>query len=316
MNNKSELVSVIVPVYNVEKYLEKCVKSIIAQSYHTLEIILVDDGSTDSSGKLCDAVAVDDERIHVIHKKNGGLSDARNAGLNIANGSFYMFVDSDDYLTKDAVESMLVSAIENNCEIAVCNMVRFSEEGDSSMFYCPTQKETVYKGDDRFRTLNQPSVCNKLFRAELFKEIRFPKGKYYEDTFVYHELVYQAQKLVLTGKDSYWYLQRQGSILEHSQYTNRYFDFVEAVYIRAKFLIQHHIQPYGNEACLSLYAALSNAEKCIKKDAENKNKFKEAHRWYKYAYLELKKPGVNCSIKQKIRLFLLNYIPILHSHLY
>ena len=275
------LVSVIVPVYNVERYLKKCVQSIMKQTYKNLEIILIDDGSTDSSRQICDELENCDERIIVIHKKNGGLSDARNAGLDIASGAYYSFIDS-----------------------------------ESSLFYHPVNHEKVLFHEVRFDTLNQPSVCNKLFSSELFQNIRFPKGKYYEDTFIYHELLYRANNVVLTGTDSYWYLERSGSIVGSHEYTVRYFDFIEAIWTRAKFLIDNNVQPYGKEACLSLYAAFSNAEKYIKKSSENIEKFKIAQDQYGFAYKVLTKQNHNIGLKQKLRLIILKYFPILHSRIY
>ena len=316
MKEYCELVSVIVPVYNVEKYLSKCVESILTQSYRMLEIILVNDGSTDASGDLCNEWAKKDNRIIVIHKTNGGLSDARNAGLDIAQGKYVIFIDSDDYITVDMIETLLISAETNLCEISVCNMMRFSETGNIAPFYNPTDRETVLLGNDRFETLKQPSVCNKLFAIELFEGIRFPKGKYYEDTFVYHELVYRSKKVVLTGKDGYWYLLRDDSIVGGSQYTDRYFDFIEAVWKRAKFLIDHKVQLYADEACLSLYAALTNAEKHIMKTDNNRMLFKKAHQYYELAYKKLMEYGNNVGFKQKTRLILLKYCPSLHSKIY
>ena len=310
------LVSVIVPVYNVERYLKKCVQSIMKQTYKNLEIILIDDGSTDSSRQICDELENCDERIIVIHKKNGGLSDARNAGLDIASGTYYSFIDSDDYISLDMIEIMLDSVRRNCCEIAICNMVRFSESGESSLFYHPVNHEKVLFHEARFDTLNQPSVCNKLFSSELFQNIRFPKGKYYEDTFIYHELLYRANNVVLTGTDSYWYLERSGSIVGSHEYTVRYFDFIEAIWTRAKFLIDNNVQPYGKEACLSLYAAFSNAEKYIKKSSENIEKFKIAQDQYGFAYKVLTKQNHNIGLKQKLRLIILKYFPILHSRIY
>lgn len=310
------LVSVIIPVYNVEKYLKKCVESVLNQTYKNLDIILVDDGSKDSSGKMCDEWGKREKRVTIIHKRNGGLSDARNAGLDVARGNYYVFVDSDDYISSDMIEIMMDSAKRNSCEIAICNMIRFSESGDSFPFYKPVTNEQVLLGEKRFQTLSQPSVCNKLFRADLFENIRFPKGKYYEDTFIYHELLFRAKNVVLTGSDSYWYLERDDSIVGCPKYTVRYFDFIEAVWKRAKFLIEQNIQPFGDEACLSLYAAFSNAEKNIKKTVENKKNFKKAKSQYGLAYKVLMQHGKKISIKQKIRLVMLKYFPALHSKIY
>lgn len=310
------LVSVVIPVYNVEKYLQKCVESVLKQTYRKLDIILVDDGSTDLSSKMCDELGNYDKRVTVIHKRNGGLSDARNAGLDVAKGEYYAFIDSDDYISVDMIEIMVNSIKKNNCDIAICNMVRFSDSNGFYLFYHPVVQEKVLSGKERFDTLNQPSVCNKLFASSLFKNIRFPKGKYYEDTFVYHELLYRAKSIVLTGTNSYWYLERSDSIVGSLRYTPRYFDFIEAVWRRAEFLIEKNVHPYGEEACLSLYAAFSNAEKYIKKDSKNKEKFKKAREQYGFAYKVLIKQSHNVSLKQKVRLFMLKFFPVFHSKIY
>lgn len=316
MDKEQPLISVIVPVYNVEKYLKKCVDSITSQTYKNLEIFLVDDGSTDSSGQICNEFEKNDARIKVIHKKNGGLSDARNAGLDRAKGQYYAFIDSDDYIQDNTIEIMLNAIKKNKSEIAVCNMVRFLEEGETVQFYCPTDHEVLYQGNQRYKTLNQPSVCNKLFEAKLFEGIRFPKGKYYEDTFVYHEVLYRANNIVLTGTDSYWYLSREDSIVGQPQYTERYFDFIEAVYKRADFLLKHDVQPYAKEACLSLYAAIANAESNIEENTKTIEKFSIARKQYTLAYNELMKTKNQIGIKQKLRLMLLKYFPKLHVKIY
>lgn len=316
MDKEQPLISVIVPVYNVEKYLKKCVDSITSQTYKNLEIFLVDDGSTDSSGQICNEFEKNDARIKVIHKKNGGLSDARNAGLDRAKGQYYAFIDSDDYIQDNTIEIMLNAIKKNKSEIAVCNMIRFLEEGETVQFYCPTDHEVLYQGNQRYKTLNQPSVCNKLFEAKLFEGIRFPKGKYYEDTFVYHEVLYRANNIVLTGTDSYWYLSREDSIVGQPQYTERYFDFIEAVYKRADFLLKHDVQPYAKEACLSLYDAIANAESNIEENTKTIEKFSIARKQYTLAYNELMKTKNQIGIKQKLRLMLLKYFPKLHVKIY
>ena len=309
------LISVVVPVYNVEHYLKKCVDSICHQTYRNLEIILVDDGSTDCSGSLCDEFATSDSRIRVIHKSNGGLSDARNAGMELASGEWWMFVDSDDYIAPDTAETLLLAAVENHCEIAVCNMMRIYEDGKQEPFYCPVTEPTIWAGEQRFETLRQPSVCNKLFRADLFKELRFPKGKFYEDTFVYHVLAHRANRIALTGLSGYYYLSRRESILGQSQFTDRYFDYVEAIHERAMFLFNHGVSRYGEEACLSLYAAIVNSTKNIRKTPQNAEHFQRMWEWYELAYRNLMS-SPDTSIKQKLRLFFLKYAPKIHNKLY
>ena len=312
---KANKISVIVPVFNVENYLEKCVKSIIEQTYKNLEVILVDDGSTDKSGFLCDELKKQDYRIKVIHKTNGGLSDARNAGIQVSTCKYLSFIDSDDYLERTALEQMMQAILISHSEIAICNIMRFYDDGCTEEFYNPTDNQEVLEGIRRFDTLNQPSVCNKLFDAKLFANISFPYGKFYEDTYVYHELLYKADKVVLTGKTGYWYLSRKGSILGRSQFSNRYFDFIEAVYMRADFLIKRDIQPYGDEAFLSLYAALANAEKNIDHKL-NKDDFHKVREYYRQVYNQIDYKKARFNIKQIVRIVLLRYFPGIHSKLY
>ena len=311
----NELISVIVPIFNVENYLGKCIQSICAQTYRNIEIILVDDGSTDRSGKICDEYAGKDPRIRVIHKPNGGLSDARNAGIEVAVGKWFSFIDSDDFISQDTIEKLYQAAISNHCQISVCNMVRIFEDGETQPFYNPVQTTTVLDKAKRFDTLNQPSVCNKLFDATLFEGVRFPKGKFYEDTFVYHILANRSSRIVLTGHDGYLYLSRRESILGQPRYTDRYFDMIEAVYERVTYLLAHNISHYGEEACLSLYAAVFAAEKHITKTAQNREKFQQMWEWYQVAYKHLIHRS-DTGVKQKIRLFLLKNFPMLHNRIY
>lgn len=312
---EKEQVSVIIPVYNVEAYVRKCIKSICDQTFNGLEIILVDDGSTDFSGEICDEWAQKDSRIRVIHKENGGLADARNVGIQAANGSWLMFVDSDDTITQDNIQQLYEAATAYNCEIAVCNMVRIYDDGATEPFYHPVSELTLWDGVQRFETMKQPSVCNKLFRADLFEDVQFPKGKYYEDTFIYHILAHHANRIVLTGQDGYLYLSRRESILGHQKYSDRYFDFVEAVYARMTYLMEYQIDYYAEEACMSMYAAVSNGEKYMVETADNTKKIALMRYWYRIAYGYLMKcPDVR--LKQRIRLILLRYCPVLHSKIY
>lgn len=311
----NKLVSVIVPIYNVERYLEKCIESICRQKFTGIEIILVDDGSTDHSGEICDEWSRKDSRIRVIHKENGGLSDARNIGIEAASGAWYMFVDSDDTITPDAVQLLYEAAMAYDCEMAVCNIVCIYHDGATEPFYNPVSELTVLDGQQRFETLKQPSACNKLFRADLFRDVRFPKGKFYEDTFVYHILAHRASRIVLTGHNGYYYLSRRESILGQPRYTDRYFDMAEAVYERMTYLLAHQVPYYAEEACLSLYAVVSNGEKFIVRTAANAPKFVQMRRWYRVAYDHLMRHP-DTGIKQKLRLVLLRYCPALHSRIY
>lgn len=309
---EKEIISIIVPVYNVEQYLNKCIESICCQSYAELEIILVDDGSTDGCGQICDSWGIKDKRIKVVHKNNGGLSEARNVGIELSSGSWIMFIDSDDFIAIENVEILYREAIDNNCEISVCNIVRVYDDGTYEPFYSPTDCVKVLDGDERFKTLRQPSVCNKLFKRTLFEKVRFPVGKFYEDTFVYHLLAYKANKIVLTGNEGYFYFLRKESILGKPKYTDRYFDFIEAVYMRMTYLLENNVEYYGEEACLSLYAAVSDCEKYVIKTPENRDAIIKMYQYYRAAYKHLIKKA-NIDKKQKLRLIMLRYFPKLHS---
>ena len=214
------LISVIVPVYRVEAYLERCVKSILSQTYKNLEVILVDDGSPDQCPAICDACAEKDARVKVIHQENKGLSGARNAGIDAASGEYLAFVDSDDYVSPHFIEELYQLLQDTGCAIGQC---RFSyvkgdglvEEGDSA--FC------IYRGESLMEQLYGPeekATCfvvawNKLYRAELFKEtgIRYPEGRIHEDEATTYRLFHEAKKLAFLDRALYgYYTENGGSI--------------------------------------------------------------------------------------------------------
>lgn len=210
-------ISVIIPVFNIENYIEKCVNSIVKQTYTKLEIILVDDGSTDCSGMLCDEWEERDKRIRVIHKKNGGLSDARNAGIDIANGDFLVFIDGDDYVHKKMVEVLYQNLINTKSDISVCKYIKINESELPDI----SEKEIKYQtfmGTEKNLQLyrNNAECCvmwNKMFSKKLFRTLRFPVGKVHEDEFVIHRLLADADKIVFCNQILYYYIQRKGSIM-------------------------------------------------------------------------------------------------------
>lgn len=211
------LISVIVPVYNVEEYLARCVDSVLAQTYSNLEVILVDDGAKDSSGRICDEFAQKDPRVRVVHKENGGLSSARNAGIDIARGEFLEFVDSDDWLEPDAVESMLRLAQSHQVELVVGGRWDVSAKtGNKKKGLCPKVQE-VLSGEELVRRIFRwdncdSSACDKLFARRLFREIRFPHGVVCEDVPIMYKIVLDAGRVALLDKPVYNYYHRSGSI--------------------------------------------------------------------------------------------------------
>lgn len=217
MNNI--LVSVVVPVYNVDKYLSICVNSIISQTYQELDIILVDDGSTDNSAQICDTFAASEKRIRVIHQTNKGLSGARNAGLDIARGEYVFLVDSDDFITKDIIEMMLEDALSTEADIVVCNNIRCSEKDNLNSMCIPEYSNEIIQltGDEKiksFLTKSDIKVCawGKLYKSYLFRSIRYPEGRYHEDNFTTYKLVDLAKKITITQQVGYIYRNTSTSI--------------------------------------------------------------------------------------------------------
>ena len=233
-----KLISVIVPVYNVEKYLEKCVKSIIGQTYKNLEIILVDDGSTDSSGKMCDEISKTDDRIKVIHKKNGGLSDARNAALKIAKGDYFGFVDSDDYIATDMFETLCNLLENNNSDISI---VSYYEIYNDKLIGVRDSKDLVnFNKLDAMKELLMDSriqsyAWNKLFKRDLFNGLEFPTGKNFEDIATTLLLFEKANKVTLLEEPKYYYLRRDDSIVGVRNYKT-YMDYLEVIYDKYLYL--------------------------------------------------------------------------------
>lgn len=214
MKQSEDLISVIVPVYNVEKYLHKCVDSIANQTYKNLEIILVDDGSTDNSGKICDEFAEKDGRIKVIHKENGGQATARNMALNDAKGKYISFADSDDWLSDVFIENMHSEILRTDADIAVCARIKVYQKGSKLAFNdMPSAVMTNVQALKNMLTYNNMDAapCDKLYKASLLKSLRFPTGYICEDIPFVFGAVMNAEKVVYINKPLYYYLQRQGS---------------------------------------------------------------------------------------------------------
>lgn len=223
MKEREPKISVIVPVYKVEPYLRKCLDSIINQTYRNLQIILVDDGSPDNCGVICDEYAAKDRRIQVIHQENGGVSAARNSGLALVTGDYIGWVDSDDWIEADMYEYLLENALKYQADIAVCS--RFERY----------KNKCVRRGWEHLDVLNteqalelllknnvmQNYLCDKLWRRELFDNICFPVGKTFEDIAIMHKLFIKAERVICLPEAKYNYLQRVGSIVDNISLENR-----------------------------------------------------------------------------------------------
>ena len=238
-----ELVTVIVPVYEVEKYLIQCIESIIHQTYGNIEVLLIDDGSTDNSGRICDNFAKKDSRVTCMHIENCGVSGARNVGLNHANGDYILFVDSDDYILPDMIENLLFAIKREKVDIAVCGYTRVYEEEQKN-------RDTVYEYERilegrellEFLLKDPKSILfvvawNKLFKKELFASLRFPEKMSNEDEYLAHSLLALSERVIILPKSYYMYRQISESITKSQKYAGN-MDLLKAHYHRLKYFRQ------------------------------------------------------------------------------
>jgi len=251
----ARLISIIVPVYNVREYLDRCIESIVHQTYRELEIILVDDGSTDDSGSICDQWAEKDSRIQVIHKPNGGLSDARNAGLREARGEMIGFVDSDDYIHREMFSRLLEIMRREGSDIVECEMQRFFESSDVVTEIQPAEIRTY----DNHGAVEQlllerwfhHTAPTKVYRRSTVKGILFETGKINEDVLWSYRAFHKANKVTYTGEPLYYYYQRMGSIM-NTAYTEKRFHALDALQQRAEYIRKDYPALYP--LALRLYA--------------------------------------------------------------
>lgn len=237
-----EKISVIVPVYNVEQYLERCVDSIINQTYTNLEIILVNDGSTDNSGKLCDELAKKDERIRVIHKENGGLSDARNRGIDEAESDLVGFIDSDDYIDSDMYEILLKNLNNTGADLSMCALYDVYNNTPEAQV---TNKETwELSSEQAIKMVMEAKILsvtavNKLYRKSLFSDLKFEVGKIAEDAFIMIKLLDKCEKIVATNEKKYYYVHRENSITTQ-KFSTKFLNVIEAYEQNSNIILEKY----------------------------------------------------------------------------
>ncbi|MBE5821327.1 MAG: glycosyltransferase [Clostridiales bacterium] len=262
----NKLITVIVPVYNVEKYIRNCIESIINQTYSNLEIILVDDGSLDSSPQIIDEYAKKDKRIRVIHKENGGVSSARNAGLKIASGEYITFVDSDDTINSKIYEILYNLIKKYDTEITMCEAIKVYEDEEGKIIIPELEEndiqEKVLNSGEAIKLMIMDGnignfACTKLFKKELFNNITFPDGKVYEDAGTTYKVVHNANKIVYTNLKLYNYFYgRIGSIT--STFTEKkILDSLEAYFEQYLFILNNYpeIKQYANITWVRMYTS-------------------------------------------------------------
>lgn len=261
-----DLISIIVPIYKVAPYLDRCVRSLIQQTYENIEIILVDDGSPDECPQLCDEWQEKDDRIKVLHKENGGLSSARNSGIAIAKGEYIAFVDGDDYVACDMCEKLYEAIQRDQSDMCICNFCMVDDEGnvlETEDNQSPIRND-VYSKEEVLRIICAGTkmanewrfvpAWNKLYRKEIFASCLFEEGRLHEDEFAIHHFVHACDKISTISDELYYYVQRANSIMS-SQFSIRRFDV--ALALKDRYLFVKEIdKELGVAALLQLYVYL------------------------------------------------------------
>ena len=308
--DKHPLVSIIIPVYNVEKYINECLDSVVNQSYRNMEIILVDDGSTDSSGALCDKWGIRDSRVKVIHKGNGGLSDARNVGIKNSNGKYVYFLDSDDFIATDAIEELLNVAESNQLDIVMADLVPFIDKPRKKLLAEKVIEISSNIEMMRKMFLNEGithCACGKLFLASLWESISFPKGSVYEDYATIYLIVGESKKIgLIKNIDTYFYRMRLDSIM-HNSFSDRDLVIFQIAQNVTKYVEEYYPQIKEYAEYMELVTNLKFMKKIL--DVSFNAYLGEQRKVYqcvkKYKDL-LKMPWAKKSDKIKVRLLLVN----------
>lgn len=273
-----DLISVIVPVYKVEPYLDRCVQSIVDQTFRNLEIILVDDGSPDNCGAMCDAWAEKDSRIKVIHKENGGLSDARNAGMAVATGQYIAFVDSDDWIAPDYISAMLYAILSHHAQLAACDVLFVEDDASLSPKITASPSVRICTPEQALENLIhgcgfRAVAWNKLYHRSLLQDVSFPVGRHHEDEFITYKLLARAEKLIYIEAPLYFYLQRPGSIMR--TLSIKRLDALDAYLERHELFRQHFPRLYTQDKvsfCISCAAFYTTA---LSQQFSDRQQFKE-----------------------------------------
>lgn len=314
-------ISVIIPIYNVEKYLEKCINSILNQTYKNIELILVNDGSKDSCKSICNRYAEKDSRIKVIHKENGGVSSARNKGIEIATGEYIAFVDSDDYIHKNMYELMINIAKSNKSDITICDFKYVNANNPEKInndlnvdnleieeFTSIECLENLYgKTPVKFEV-----VWNKLYKRELFENVRYEESRIYEDSIIIHRLIYLSKKVIYLHCPLYMYLQREGSITS-KPFKLKNLDGIYALKSRVEFFKSKKLVKLKYKADYDYRVRfIKDYYKAEKSLIHSKKVLREFKREFNKGILEIfKNPNFNC--KEKISLYIFIISPYLYK---
>ena len=313
------IISIIVPIYNVGKYLPRCIDSILNQTFKNFELIIVNDGSTDNSGVVCDDYTKKDTRIKIIHKSNGGVSSARNAGLYLAKGKYIGFVDPDDYIDKNMYEKLYRLCIDNNSDIAIC---RFNREINGNIQNKEGTEEIIklnnveamnelFKGN-----LYRFSLCNKLFSNKCFNDVLFPEGRIHEDLSTTYRLFANSKSSIYINYCGYIYVKRENSILTSIFNEKRLQAFIGWDEI-IEFMDKNYKELNNQVIATFTYWCMDNISYILKQvnDFDKKKKYLSRIKEYttKY-YIYIKENSIlSRRYKLKIRILNLNYKLFIYS---
>ena len=307
------IISIIVPIYNVGKYLPRCIESILNQTFNNFELILVNDGSTDNSGVVCDDYAKKDTRIKIVHKSNGGVSSARNAGLYVAKGEYIGFVDPDDYIDKNMYEKLYRLCIDNNSDIAIC---RFNREINGKIQNKESTEEIIelnnmeamnelFKGN-----LYRFSLCNKLFSKKCFNDVLFPEERIHEDLSTTYKLFDNSKKTVYINYCGYIYVRRENSILTSTYNEKRLQAFIAWDEI-IEFIDKNYYEIIEQVIATFTYWCVDNILYILNQVNNSKKKNNYLNIIQKYTtkyYIYIKRNNIlSRSYKLRIRIFNINY---------
>ena len=300
------LISIIIPVYKVEKYIHKCIDSVLNQTYHNIEIILVDDGSPDKCPEICDQYAKKDLRIKVIHVANGGQSAARNRALDIINGQYVSFIDSDDYVSKDFVYKLYQRMIKDNSDIVMCDYYSV-DLNDNKLEKKDFSENKIVNENDFWQMesthyyMHCVALWNKLFKREIWSSLRLKVGKYAEDNFAMTQYIPKVRRISVLDEKLYFYLQREDSAVHN--YSIKNLDRIEADFERCEYFMSKSMWSELKNTIFSTVSLLINAySKLDLSINSNKERYSELRKQYKHIYrnvfssVELNKRWFYCTL--------------------
>ncbi len=308
-------ISVIVPIYNVAPYLRECIDSIIGQSYKNIEILLIDDGSTDESPSICDEYSLIDKRIRVFHKENGGLSDTRNFGIKKATGKYLSFIDSDDYISNDFLYTLYDNLKKSKMKISATGYC-FLFPNDEVEYNNFRGINRAYNEEEAQIYLNSVgyfnvAAWNKLYEKELFQDIEFPVGKKSEDWFIMYKLIERANGIYYSSDEKYFYRQRKGSITKSSNINTDVIEAAKEVYDYFKFNQRENIIPFAAQSLAFALIGVYNTKLCRGESKKNLSV-------YRQEVLKIKKEITydKLSKSRKIQLLLFIYCNFVYNGLF